>query len=271
MFIKSILASLLVLQVCWAVPTGNLHPRITDGVAANRGEFPYQVSIQYGQPPLVKFSHACGGSILNERTILTAGHCILNNRKVRVVVGKYQLNVEESTQQVVDVARSVVHSGYKGGVAQHDIALMFLSTPLKLNSAVQPVSLPTQGQKQTGQAVLSGWGSTSKSIFPSMPNVLQKAVVPILDNADCYKQLTSQPVSGQKPELFDTQVCSGIAGKEVSACSGDSGGPLAQNVGGKHVQVGIVSWGMMPCGSSHMPSVYTRVSSYIDWIHSQLK
>lgn len=108
---------------------------------------------------------------------------------------------------------------FHSGVAQHDIALMFLSTPIKLNSAVQPVSLPTQGQKQTGQAVLSGWGSTSKSIFPSMPNVLQKAVVPILDNADCYKQLTSQPISGQKPELFDTQVCSGIAGKEVSACS----------------------------------------------------
>ncbi|KAK1122189.1 hypothetical protein K0M31_009415 [Melipona bicolor] len=270
MFIKSILASLLVLQVCWAVPTGNLHPRITDGVAASRGEFPYQVSIQYGLPPLVKFSHSCGGSILNERTILTAGHCILNNRKVRVVVGKYELNVEESTQQVAEVARSVVHSGYKGGVAQHDIALMFLSTPLKLNKAVQPISLPTQGQKQSGEAVLSGWGSTSKSIFPAMPNILQKAVVPILDNADCYKQLTAQPVSGQQPELFDTQVCSGIAGKEVSACSGDSGGPLAQNVGGKHVQVGIVSWGMTPCGSSHMPSVYTRVSSYIDWIHSQL-
>ena len=96
---------------------------------------------------------------------------------------------------------------------------MFLSQPLKLNQAVQPVGLPTQGQKQSGQAVLSGWGSTSKSIFPNMPNVLQKAVVPILDNADCYKQLTSAPVSGQKPELFDTQVCSGIAGKEVSACS----------------------------------------------------
>lgn len=52
-----------------------------------------------------------------------------------------------------------------------------------------------------------------------MPNVLQKAVVPILDNNDCYKQLTSGSIVGSKPELFDTQVCSGIAGKEVSACS----------------------------------------------------
>lgn len=90
---------------------------------------------------------------------------------------------------------------------------------MKLNDLVQPITLPKQGEKQTGQAVLSGWGSVSKTSKPSLPNVLQKAVVPILDNNDCYKQLTSGSVIGQKPELYDTQVCSGIAGKEVSACS----------------------------------------------------
>ncbi|KOC66381.1 Trypsin-1 [Habropoda laboriosa] len=269
MFSKSIVALLLVAQVCWAVPHG-FEPRITDGVNANRGEFPYQVSIEWGIPPLTKYSHSCGGSILDAKHILTAGHCVMKVGKSRVVAGKYELNKEESTQQVVNVAKSIVHSGYKGGVAQHDIAILVLAQPLKLNSAVQPIKLPTQGQKQTGQAVLSGWGSTSKSTVPHLPTVLQKAVVPILNNAECLKELTSESVVGQKPELFDTQVCSGTAGKEVSACSGDSGGPLAQKVGGSSVQVGIVSWGMMPCGASHMPSVYTRVSSYINWIHQNI-
>ncbi|XP_068980998.1 transmembrane protease serine 9-like [Bombus flavifrons] len=270
MFIKSILAAVLLLQVCWAVPT-NLQPRITDGVPAARGEFKYQVSIQWAVPPLTQYSHSCGGSILNEKYILTAGHCVMKVGKTRVVAGKYELNKAESSQQVVEVARGIVHSGYKGGVAQHDIALLELATPLKLNDLVQPITLPKQGEKQTGQAVLSGWGSVSKTSRPSLPNVLQKAVVPILDNNDCYKQLSSGSVIGQKPELFDTQVCTGIAGKEVSACSGDSGGPLAQKVNGKSVQVGIVSWGVIPCGSSHMPSVYTRVASYVDWIHSHMK
>ncbi|XP_076679581.1 trypsin-1-like [Andrena cerasifolii] len=270
MFSKCVLAAVLVLQVCWAAPNG-LVPRITDGVNASPGEFPYQVSLQWGIPPILGYSHICGGSIIAEKFVLTAGHCVQKFGKLRIVAGKYYLNKNEQFEQAIDVVKSTVHSGYPGGVAQHDIALLKLASPLQFNEKVAPVGLPTQNQKQTGEAVLSGWGSTSKSTRPVMPTVLQKAVVPILDNDECYKELTSVPVDGQQPELFDTQVCSGIAGKEVSACSGDSGGPLAQIVGDKAVQVGIVSWGMMPCGSSHMPSVYTRVASYIGWIHEHMQ
>lgn len=105
------------------------------------------------------------------------------------------------------------------GVAQHDIALLKLERPLKLNKLVAPVKLPTQNERQIGEAVLSGWGSISKKIIPVLPTVLQKAIVPILNNDDCLAELTAQEVIGQKPELFETQVCSGSAGKEISACS----------------------------------------------------
>ncbi|XP_076377357.1 trypsin-1 [Megalopta genalis] len=269
MLTKCLLAFIFAFQACWAVPTG-LNPRITDGVDAAPGEFPYQVSIEWGIPSLKPYSHACGGSILNENYVLTAGHCILKVGKLRVVAGKFYLNKAEDSNQVVNVAKATVHSGYKGGVAQHDIALLKLETPLKLNKLVAPIKLPAQGQKQTGQAVLSGWGSVSKSTKLQLPNLLQKANVPILGNDECYKELTSQPTSGEQPELFETQVCSGTADKEVSACSGDSGGPLAQGKGAEAVQVGIVSWGMMPCGVSHMPSVYTRVASYVSWINEHM-
>lgn len=99
------------LTACLANP---LESRITDGVAAARGEFPYQVSVQWGIPPLTQYSHSCGGSILNERYILTAGHCVMKFGKSRVVAGKYELNKDESSQQVVDVAKGIVHKGYKG-------------------------------------------------------------------------------------------------------------------------------------------------------------
>lgn len=87
------------------------------------------------------------------------------------------------------------------------------------SASVKPVQLPHQGEMQTGKAILSGWGSTSKSLIPKVPNILQKAVVPILDNAECLKELKSQNTIGKQPELFDTQVCSGSTGKEISACS----------------------------------------------------
>lgn len=46
--------------------------RIVGGERAEKGQFPYQVSLRRSG------SHWCGGSILNRRFILTAGHCISN-------------------------------------------------------------------------------------------------------------------------------------------------------------------------------------------------
>ena len=49
---------------------------------------------------------------------------------------------------------------------------------------------------------------------------------------------------------------------------GDSGGPLiVQNgPGAQWVQAGIVSWGI-GCGLAPYPGVYTRVTSFMQWIN----
>lgn len=52
-----------------------------------------------------------------------------------------------------------------------------------------------------------------------MPNTLQKAQMTILDNAECLQELKSAAVTGNEPEIFDSQVCTGIGDREISACS----------------------------------------------------
>lgn len=64
-------------------------------------------------------------------------------------------------------------------------------------------------------------------------------------------------------------ICAGGDGI-ISSCNGDSGGPLnCQGANGQWQVHGIVSFGSsLGCNYYHKPSVFTRVSNYIDWINS---
>ncbi|XP_014483142.1 PREDICTED: trypsin-1-like [Dinoponera quadriceps] len=266
MLLQSLVAVILVFQACLAGPL-SLKPRITEGTDAMPGEFPYQVSIELGFPPFIPYRHSCGGSILDDNTILTAAHCVPKLfGSLRVVAGKYYLMKNEKTNQVSEVNRFKVHNEFKGNVAQHDIAILKLAIPLVFNDKVSAVKLPSKNEIEIGNAILSGWGSISKNFLPIFPTVLQKATLSILDNDSCLKKFPKD-IIGKQPELYSTQMCTDSLNGE-SACSGDSGGPLVQrNDKEKEVtQIGIVSWGVYPCGVSHLPSVYTRISSYINWI-----
>ena len=77
--------------------------------------------------------------------------------------------------------------------------------------------------------------------------------------------------AGEVRPLTDGQLCAaGNSGED--ACKGDSGGPLMDVVQlptrrtAQIFQIGIVSFGSIPCGAQTSPSVYTRVSAYLGWI-----
>lgn len=88
------------------------------------------------------------------------------------------------------------------------------------------------------------------------PLVLQETLLPIQDTYQC-------------PTIADArlQVCAG--GEGTSGCTGDSGGPLSCFDNGVWVLDGIVSSGRGDCFPLE-PSVFTRVSSFVDWIDSTI-
>ncbi|XP_018407061.1 PREDICTED: trypsin-1-like [Cyphomyrmex costatus] len=236
--------------------------RVIGGSAAPVGRYPYIVSLQS------RGQHFCGGSILNNRTIITAAHCVDTNKNpglLTVKAGKSIINTKEATEQTVSVQKIHVHEKYKGGVGPYDIAILKLKTPLKLNDNVRAIVLPQANSEPTGVAWLSGWGSISTTKVPKMPTKLQHVQMQYVDRKTCDKAL-SKLMRTSRSGVHETNICTGPLNKQISACYGDSGGPLISYVGGKPVINGIVSWGINPCGTPGAPSVYTRVSSFNNWI-----
>lgn len=101
------------------------------------------------------------------------------------------------------------------------------------------------------------------------PRKLHEVDVEVIDPQECKSVYTSLQVAAFT--IGDTEICAtGPAGGKDS-CFGDSGGPLvvpASNARG-YVQVGIVSW-CPQCGNPLFPGVYTRVSSFSDWIKQSM-
>ena len=150
------------------------------------------------------------------------------------------------------------HPNWDDTLGINDIALLVLEEELDFNEFVGPIELPSGDENFTGYATTSGWGFLKDGKHEKSHDTLLKTTIPLVSSKDCssdykdYFEVKYEPVS---------MICAGIKGK--SPCRGDSGGPLI--CGSK--LCGIVSW-IPDCGSAIYPGVFTRVTTYIDFIKS---
>uniref|UniRef100_A0A182JJV3 Uncharacterized protein n=1 Tax=Anopheles atroparvus TaxID=41427 RepID=A0A182JJV3_ANOAO len=109
--------------------------------------------------------------------------------------------------------------------------------------------------------------------FEQPATVLQRVRIPLVSNVQCNQLLYRN--RRLRNGILPTQLCAGdpLGGKDT--CEGDSGGPLqlmAPREQGepdtglcRYQLVGVTSNGGI-CGTVNRPGIYTRVSSYVDWI-----
>jgi len=229
--------------------------RIVGGEEAVPHEFPWQVSLRRASDNF----HFCGGSVLDEMTVITAAHCTViwdSADEVIIVAGAHNKVIEEGTEQYVPVANLLVHESYGNPKSfENDIALWTLSEPLNMTTAVAGVPLPTQMQESEGFCTVTGWGTLSAG--GQTPDVLMKVDVPVVEDGTCKLEY---PFS-----IADSMICAGESGKD--SCQGDSGGPLICYKDGQGYLGGIVSWGR-GCAGLFSPGVYTEVSYFVDWIQA---
>lgn len=265
--------------------------RIFGGTVTAIDEFPWTVLLQYAKP-LRRPGFHCGGSLISNRYVVTASHCV-NGRDIpaswnlfSVRLGEWDLTAEKDCTFVenrekdcsdppIDVAieEKIPHPKYnpQSRNQHHDIALLRLQRTVQFTDFVIPICLPRfenlQNTKLESVSLdVAGWGKTE---ILSQSNVKLKARVNIYNWDEC------RVIYGrQNATLGKGQICAG--GKRgVDSCRGDSGGPL-MTTGMRNRQfywylVGIVSFGPSPCGLENFPAVYTNVETYVDWIQSTLK
>ncbi|XP_030374635.1 chymotrypsin-1-like [Scaptodrosophila lebanonensis] len=250
---------------CCIVHSSNMRRIVGGAMVPENEQVPYQVSLQFQTKRGIR--HYCGGSIIAPNRILTAAHCCkdMNVTLITVLAGVRNLDDRHGFRS--KALKCAAHPDYQMLVTS-DIAVLSIDPPLKYNSlTIAPISVIGKEFVPGNVSVtITGWGR----MFPIPLNFIQSLTIPNTMRRINYHTITNKKCYEMgKTRVTDTEICAHGLFKGV--CSGDSGGPLVMKSSKGLHQVGIVSYGWIICGLSIAPDVYTRVSTFSDWIQEQLK
>jgi hypothetical protein len=208
---------------------------IVDGSQISIAQAPWQVFVVSVIPLGNKEALLllCGGSIVGETRVVTAGHCMFDPEArsrvpaedVLVVAGTSDFAQRETEEQQVEVSSVRVHPDYEyelGAGAPDDVAVLELAEPLKFNTLVQPIVLAAAAPVEGTQVNLTGFGAEVSGGEPEGP----------LYGLDMTVGF-SRPCGGEVDAVF---LCA--SAMDGSGCSGDSGSGLTD--GSTPALVGIM-------------------------------
>ncbi|XP_055344058.1 transmembrane protease serine 9-like [Paramacrobiotus metropolitanus] len=199
--------------------------RIIGGVEAQEESWPWIVAlIQFRpeyMPPVYQF---CAASLISDRWIVTAGHCVDNHpddfltTHIKAVVGITDIKqVLTQPELLLPISRVFHHPDYDNPKdnTNNDVALLELAEPVKFTSRIQPICLPTHpstdlasaaniDKERDGKKVafVAGWGHLVENQGRSDNNFavpililgigsdkLQQVAIDLYDRTTCFKQL----------------------------------------------------------------------------------
>lgn len=234
---------------------------IVNGRPANDCEWKHQVGLSSCAGCRVW----CGGSLISAEWVVTAAHCVMDDDPINVVAGESDLDQDSGNEQRRKTSAIIYHENYARRRKIHDIALLKLDKPMKLNSCVGIASLPSAPVMSGTSCWISGWGALA--VEGNSPRKLQDAEVTVIGDDECRNNFRYD--SG---EITADMVCANgrsSKGDITDACSGDSGGPLVCREDGSWVLHGATSWGE-GCADPRYPGIWSGVYDHLDWIKEKM-
>ena len=228
--------------------SASVSPMIVGGTAVPDGTYPFVAYVELYKGKRV---FACTGSLIDQDSVLTAAHCLLNTTGAKVIVGRTDLRKKNRGQEI-GASRPFIHPRYLGN--GYDAGVLKLRRAVK---GIKPIELAianqnnyeTPGRKLT----VAGWGLMDFN--GTLPNRLRQGQVPVVSD----RRAESSYDALLEPSGYVPPIMIAAGNSKVNACVGDSGGPLFDS--GSRTQVGIVSGGYYKCGTERFPGVYTEVNN----------
>ena len=261
-------------------------PFILGGFELPRGKAPWQALLW--RPPVMQNTKLtpeqrvlCGGAVIRTGWVLTAAHCLTDEGSVSVVDGGHRIRLglnnpltdEGISYPIINAFR---HPDYNRSVLAFDIALIQYDPNRGVRGSNIVTILPIRFDRQSlasrsissgMRAFTYGWGHTELGGGGEKPDQLRGARLTLLSTAECTA-LTKFNDYRRDSVLCGNEANTADGGQ---ACNGDSGGPLITfgDPDGKPTVIGVVSGGFK-CGTTGLPSRYTRVAKVLDWLNEKM-
>ena len=239
------------------IPNGS--KRIIYGTKVLNNKYPWVVYLKVRNAKNGE-EGGCTGSIINDRFIITAAHCLETSKEmsdVKVYLTTSCNKKATANGEPLPVKNFWAHELYRKPGLGRDIGLIELETPLVFTDTFRPVCL--FNSRNVDNLFVAGWGVTNFGFILRESNCLLETGLTIVSDAKC-----TQTYGYLNPEYM---MC---AGDRKTTCYGDSGGPMS-TVDGAHIyQVGITSFTKDNCQLFEWgPSVYERIIAHEDWIRKR--
>lgn len=150
-----------------------LDGRIVGGETAKADEFPYQVSLRRRlviwnstiNDKVAIYKHSCGGSILNERWIVTSAHCTQLPITTRNLIAVGAAPHVDSHGIRYPLDKIISYPGYVEKLSRfrNDIGLLRTRYSIKFSPKLQPIAISREYITGGLSAIITGWGRNEVS------------------------------------------------------------------------------------------------------------